>query len=391
MADKKFFDQSTPRSLVKIDIVTKYFWAWATALKKPVANRGNKLAFLDLYAGPGSYILDGVKSTPLRVLETLLRDDELRNLVATRFNDAEPEHCRTLEAAIASLPLIDTLRYPPTVTNMSVSQEMVNHFLRSNPVPILLFLDPFGYKGLSIDLIWSVVRTWGSDCIFFFNYRRVNAGLPNHFLNEPIDALFSRPRADVLRERIRTLSVDEREQAVIEAITEALKEKGGDYVQGFRFRNDRGTRTSHFLIFVSKNPLGLKLMKSIMAKESSALGSEVPSFEYNPAGEKKAISAQAQLNLMLFEDAPDDIDRLADDLLTVFQGKTITMEQVFHQHNVGTNYIEVNYKTALLRLEAQGRIICGPPADVRPKREGKATLGKGVIITFPREDTQKGI
>lgn len=50
--------------------------------------------------------------------------------------------------------------------------------------------DPFGYKGLSWALIRSVIKDWGSDCVFFFNYSRINAGINNPIVNEHMEALF---------------------------------------------------------------------------------------------------------------------------------------------------------------------------------------------------------
>ena len=56
-------------------------------------------------------------------------------------------------------------------------------------------MDPWGYKGLSLRLINSVLRNWGSDCIIFFNYNRINMGLNNEFVREHMDALFGAERA----------------------------------------------------------------------------------------------------------------------------------------------------------------------------------------------------
>src|SRR5207248_10024637 len=39
-----------------------------------------------------------------------------------------------------------------------------------------LFVDPFGYKGLSLQLVNSVIKDWGCDCVFFFNYNRISMG-----------------------------------------------------------------------------------------------------------------------------------------------------------------------------------------------------------------------
>ena len=74
-----------------------------------------------------------------------------------------------------------------------------------NLVPTLLFVDPWGYKGLSLNLIDSVLKNWGCDCIFFFNYNRINMGLNNENVKEHMDALFGEQRANELRHKLSPL------------------------------------------------------------------------------------------------------------------------------------------------------------------------------------------
>ena len=59
------------------------------------------------------------------------------------------------------------------------------------------------------------------------------------------------------------------------------------------------------------------------------------------------------------------------------------MKQIFDQHNVGTSYIEKNYKDVLANLEIEGKIRAEPPASTRPKRKGKVTFADKVKVTFP--------
>ena len=56
-----------------------------------------------------------------------------------------------------------------------------------------------------------------------------------------------------LREKLKLLKPEQRELTIVEEICEALVEMGGKYVLPFRFKNDKGSRTSHHLIFVSKH------------------------------------------------------------------------------------------------------------------------------------------
>ena len=46
-----------------------------------------------------------------------------------------------------------------------------------------------------------MLKDWGCDCVFFFNYNRISMGLGNEVVEEHMDALFGKERAEKLRER----------------------------------------------------------------------------------------------------------------------------------------------------------------------------------------------
>ncbi len=375
MASDSFFDEQKEQSLIKARIVEKYFWVWAkviisTIKKKPVSEQ--RIAYIDLFAGAGRY-KDGSQSTPIKVLETAISDPDMRNMLVSIFNDADIENVNSLQQGIDSIPGIGTLKYRPQILNHEVGDNIVKDFQRRKFVPTLFFVDPWGYKGLSLQLINSVVKDWGCDCIFFFNYNRINMGLSNDAVQEHMNALFGQIRADQVREQLRALNPQERELTVVEAICEALKEMGGQYVLPFRFRHEIGNRTSHHLIFVSKHVKGYEIMKEIMAKESSEQMQGVPSFEYNPASLQQPL---------LFE-LTRPLDELEAMLLDTFSGRTMTMKEIYDQHHVGKPYISKNYKTALGNLEAQGKVVADPPANKRRKMKGEVTFADSVRVIFP--------
>ncbi|BFM38924.1 three-Cys-motif partner protein TcmP [Synechocystis sp. LKSZ1] len=372
MTGNSFFDEQKEQSLIKARIVEKYFWAWAkviisTLKKKPVSEQ--RIAYIDFFAGPGRY-KDGSQSTPIKVLEAAISDPDMPNMLVSIFNDADAENVNSLQQAIDSIRGIETLKYPPQILNHEIGNNIVQTFQERKLVPTLFFVDPWGYKGLSLQLINSVVKDWGCDCIFFFNYNRINMGLSNDAVKEHMNALFGQIRADQVREQLKALSPQERELTVVEAICEALKAMGGQYVLPFRFRHEIGNRTSHHLIFVSKHVKGYEIMKEIMAKESSEQTQGVPSFEYNPATLQQPL---------LFE-LTRPLDELEAMLLDTFSGRTMTMKEIYDQHHVGKPYISKNYKTALGNLEAQGRIAVHLPAG---KKRRKGTFADDLRVTFP--------
>ena len=93
-------------------------------------------------------------------------------------------------------------------------------------MPTLLFADPWGYKGLSLNLIQAFIGGRGSDCILFFNYNRISAGLGYHGFDVPLDKVFGHARANALRMKIKGLVPHQREDTIVNEMMLALKEIG---------------------------------------------------------------------------------------------------------------------------------------------------------------------
>ncbi|MFC1844825.1 three-Cys-motif partner protein TcmP [Thermodesulfobacteriota bacterium] len=367
---KKFFDEAKEQSIVKATIVTKYFWAWANVMLSQ--SHVEKIAYFDLFAGPGRY-KDGTKSTPMMLLEKAINDPKICDALVTLFNDKNTDSTASLQKDIESLKGIKKLKYKPEIMNGEVGTEIVKKFEKMELIPTLMFIDPWGYKGLSLRLINSVLKDWGCECIFFFNYNRINMGLTNPLVQEHMAALFGEGRARELESELKDLDSFDRELYVVEALVEALHDLGGEYVIPFLFKNSTGKRTSHHLFFVSKHPLGYGIMKTIMAKESSFTEQGVPSFEYNPA-----TSALPRL----FEYSRP-LDELAVMLLDEFSGQTLTMKNIYERHNVGRRFIKKNYKDVLSQLEKDSKIKADPPMSKRRVIKGELTFADRVEVTFP--------
>jgi three-Cys-motif partner protein len=375
----EFFRIARQQSVVKAAIVSKYFDAWATvmmATQDSYPKYPKRILYLDLFAGPGRYQEGGTESTPLLILRKAIENPKLADRLVTIFNDKDEANVRSLQSAIDSLPGIDRLRFKPEVRHGEVGTEIVKEFQNADLVPTFFFVDPWGYKGLSLQLINSVLKDWGCDCVFFFNYTRINMGLPNELVEEPLNALFGQDRADILRQQIDSLSPNDRELAIVEKLCEAIKEtlqvscrsEQRPHVLPFRFLTDSGRRTSHHLIFISKGFRGYEIMKGIMARESSGEIDGVPSFEYNPATMRQPF-------LFHFNQPLED---LKVQLLAQFKGQSITKRRIYEIHNIDTNFIKKNYTEVLLSLEQEGLITT---SSSKLRRRGQ--MGDDVVITFP--------
>jgi hypothetical protein len=265
------------------------------------------------------------------------------------------------------------MKFAPEVWNQEVGDQIVKKFETINLIPTLFFVDPWGYKGLSLRLVNSVVKDWGCDAIFFFNYNRINMGLNNSNVEAHMNALFGENRCNQLRGKLTGKGPKIRELLIIEELCLALKDEGSGYVLPFRFKNSKGEKTSHHLIFVSKNFKGYELMKDIMAKESTNHNQDVPSFAYDPADKLPKQTLLFKLSRPL--------DDLKNQLLEEFAGQKITMQTIYEKHNVDTPYIKKNYKIALQELY-NNHLIEAISKTGKPPRAN--SFGDEIIVTFKK-------
>jgi three-Cys-motif partner protein len=370
---EEFFEEQLQGSKIKSQIVYSYFWKWAKVMVSQVRGKGDKIAYIDFFCGPGKYD-DGSDSTPVLILKTALSNTEIAKMLVTVFNDKEEKNISKLKEIINNIQDINTLKYKPRVLNYTVGQEIVDLFKKITLIPSLIFIDPFGYKGLSLDLISSTIKDWGCDCIFFFNYNRINAAIRNPFMVEHINSIFGEKTADYLRLQVEKLSPEERESLVLKTFTDELKKIKGEYSISFKFYLDDGSKTSHFIFFVSKHPLAYHLMKQTMAENCDSYGG-IPSYEFNPAH-------QNANQILLFRDDKYGILQLAEELTKIYKGLSTTRKKIYEEHNIGKPFIENNYKDALLHLEETGRVEIDPPVNKRRMHLGKVTLGENLKITF---------
>jgi three-Cys-motif partner protein len=108
MGNNQFFNERKEQSYIKAEIVAKYFKAWAKIMVKQVANRGGKIAYLDLFAGPGRY-KDGSESTPILILEQAIANESIGRVLISIFNDIDQENAKALRVEINALRGINAL------------------------------------------------------------------------------------------------------------------------------------------------------------------------------------------------------------------------------------------------------------------------------------------
>jgi len=337
---KEFFKERTEQSAVKARITADYFRSWLSIMR--VHTRDGRLAYIDLYCGPGTYG-SGQESTPLLVLRVALETREWQKMVVAVFRDKKKRYIDELKKNVAEkIPEARLLQHPPDIRRANAAQSDILQYVENrDTIPIFMFLDPFGYSGLSIRLFRAILKNWGCEVLFFFNFNRINLALRNRSVRERMDELFGKERVERLKGELRgARSAFAKERIILAALRAALNESGAKiYMLPFRFRPTQ-KRISHHLVFCTKNAHAQKIMKDIMARESSSHYDGVASFEFAPH-----VPAQAPVT-----GAEPPLETLGKELLVKFAGRRMTVFRIYEEHNDGTNYTMKNYRDVLCRL-----------------------------------------
>ena len=310
---------------------------------------------MDLFCGPGRYEGDGAESTPLHIVRAILKEPILAERTMTLFNDQDPESVRRLITNLQAVDGAESLAFAPEVENYKVGQEVVQKLQQDANLPLLLFADPWGYKGLSLKLINMAIQGFGSECIFFFNYKRINAALSNSvpgFREHMVD-IFGEERVDRLQRDLIGLKPTEREAAIVATLKQALREDTpAEFIRMFRFPVEGMRRTSHYIVHVTKNIRGYEIMSEIMANAGARDESGLPLFEHRQQNPADNIAT----TLPLFKEKTS-LDKLADELAEKYVGQQIQVDELINNEMPKSELLRRNYKEALKLLESSDRLV----------------------------------
>lgn len=371
-SNNDFFADQTEQSRVKAQIVSSYFGAWSRVIKKWNGSMG----YIDLFCGPGKYADDQL-SAPLLIINSTLEDSQLASKMQFVFNDYDPTNIETLKDAIAQIPNAHMLGERVRFYDQTVGQDFYTKLNIPKNMPVLSFVDPFGYKGLTLKLIDKLIANSGSDCIFFFNYNRINMALSsNTKFDDYLNGLFGEQRTQDLKKQLSSLPPAQREPVVLNALIEALRESKGNYVLPFKFYSTEMLRTSHFIIFVTKHPVACKIMKQIMYTNSAKDCDGVATFSFEDS--RNFGSSFQQISLF---DRP--LDSLQEQLIKEYQSTEISVAELCNKVDCdfSNHYIGKNVKTVLKRMETSGllEVVSGRKQKMR---NGELNMPDAAIVKF---------
>jgi len=304
MADvEKFFKTPMPQSLVKMQIIAEYFVIWAKILGQKSSCR--QLRYLDLFAGRG-YYEDGSAGTPVRIMNAIVEElPEYSNRIVLEFYEKNRALHRHLKSAISSHPACDLLSNMPVSRCKEVSGSMASE-LRIDDCT-LSFLDPCGYKGISLELLRALLTRWGCDCLFFLSTQGIRRNIELDTEQERLKEVLGSESLLRLRESVSKNPHDrEFGQKVVRELRQQFRCRHSAFTLPFAVRSQRNKGISHYLIFVSKSLKGFRKMLEVMANHSAKDENDWPTYIFERATQLDLVnlSRREQLSAWLTQHAP---------------------------------------------------------------------------------------
>ncbi len=364
-SNRDFWAKQQKHSLVKTEIAVEYFSRWANILK----GYGDSLTYLDLCSGRGRY-KDGTPSTPLRILDAAIVDSTIRQQLSCFFYERNKACYAYLKRQVESHQAVALLKHTPKIENVNVGKE----FVPSLPVEerSFTFIDPWGFKGISLDLLVSVVNRWGCDCLFYISIDGIRRNLSIPAQENELADIFLEEGLDELRE-FQPLGRNGMSfhAKVIEELRTALRKRFNQrlYFVPFAFEKGKRKAVSHYLIFLTKKWRGFEIMKDTMAKHSMRNTEGEPLYRWREQDVTSEI------------DFPESVSHVRERLMELFSGRRLTVKSIKEQYHIkgyfGTNR---NITRGLVILRDENRIKASDPAG---KRRRKDTIADDIVVHFP--------
>lgn len=369
MKENSFFEKQTLSSKVKASIVSEYFPKYCSIIQ--IKHIPEKIGYIDLFSGPGMYD-DGNPSTPILIARNCMKDEDLKNRVWMVFNDKC--YSEQLKENFNKEFPEGTFKYKPHFGHSTVGESQeINDFIvkntckgRFNEQPSVLFIDPWGYKGIETNVLSQFLSYWGNELFIFINSKRINPALENDKFEEPMRCLFPNSYDKVKVEIRNKRTVSERLQFIIDNLGkeyEALL-KSRVYYTAFKFQEEDIETTSHFILHLSKNKRGFDLVKQIY-NDFANVGTIFDGVNTYTFDVKKITNPVEEL----FDTNSENIDALKNMLLEEYKGRTITSYDLFEEHQQNCLYSRSHYVKALRRLVEEGAV------------ESEFTDGKNHVVT----------
>ena len=270
----------------------------------------------------------------LPIILTFVEEDKLKY---TKLKNILEE---MLEQKIIDEEFCEIKKYNNLVILLSNSnhKDFLEDVMKDNDtlMPSLIFVDPFGFKGLNFDGIATFLNKYqSSEFIINFMYEEFNRFKKLENIGETLNNFFGSNVEEIVKE-VKDLTVKDRRNKIIEEYKNNYKNRNIRYTLDFDIQKDNSNAYKMVMVFLSNNINGFNVMKDVMLKLSENI-----SFEYK-THERKTPT--------LFSFIANDIiiSQFKEDLYENFKGMAVKRYEV-EEFTKMHNYIPVDKTVTILK------------------------------------------
>lgn len=327
----------TPHTLVKHEILRRYLLAWFAIL----GTTQNRVIYLDGFSGPGEY-KGGEPGSPLIALEAAKPyHEKLKGSVSFYFLD---DDCKRIEHLKTKLEAYQEYSKFDIETACEEFECIVTKTLDDldeeggQMAPTFAFIDPFGFKGLPMDLVHRLLSFNKTEALINFNLNAVNRFVehPDPEIRAQIIGLFG---TEEVLEAIK--SKDDR-YSVLRMLYQQQLRKAATYVRFFSIRDVKGNPI-YDLFFAGNHSEGHYRMKEAMWK-------------VDPTGGNSFSDSTDPYQAVLFGEDSDVAFELLPKMLKRYGSRDkVVVKEILDWIRNETGYLEKHMRAALKLGEADGR------------------------------------
>jgi len=327
----------------------------------------SKLGYIDGFAGRGIYET-GEPGSPILAMraaqEQIDKIGKLQEFLCVFIENNHENFCCLEEQVALTAPECPEVSCTTLHSTFEATiSEILEKVDPDRAIPILYFIDPFGWKGIPFETIQGIMSQPKSEILFVFMTYEMARFLESPFHEESLSQLFNGDSWKTASQ----FTGERRHETLVQLYEDLLKnETNAEYVWPFRISDSFMRRTKYYIIYATHHFKGLRVMKNLMRRQGAGI------FEYLGPDEERLRGQQR------FE----TID-LSQWLKERFKGRSVTFDELCEEvyplsRSPVAEYIDSDYRKAIQQLE-KGE---DPQIEVRRVISKKWGLQKNDIIIF---------
>ena len=352
----------------KHEILRRYLGAWLTILGRGRPGfRHSQLFLIDGFAGRGRYV-EGEPGSPAIMFERAAQvaDDDLVERVLVRCSEPNATNFAHLEEVCRGLNHPKVTVHPTRETFEDVAQKFIKYANTQHPSPpTFVMVDPYGVKGVRFDTLQELLKLDRVEVFLTFMVRDPARFLESNY-DQALTALFG---SDAWRECAQAA---DRTECLMRTFQEAVTGQIADYVLPYKVHEDEKQTVLYYLVHLTNNDLGMRVMKEKMIKKSG----EMTFFPIT-------LRPKDQLGLDVAEKPP--FPSLQAYLAKRYVGRALSFVDLLNEdYPRGHNWVESQYRSALKAMESGDTpsVTIGRRKPLTDTGRPRSAIDNADVVTF---------